>query len=224
MNNVNTGSTPQGRGELPQQAAVKQSAEVGLSIQVVLLLVVGLFFFLVGLLLIGVFAGALPYSEDSTIGLILVLIALYTLTTSETPFGEVRLSWFVVIISVVLGMLGTLSIFFPGGALSPLVGILVFGALVIGGIVNLVRLFTSEERAKAWMKIGGILRHLTIAASVVYVLEIIVGVGSLFFVIKTNPLWILVIVIFGVSFFYLAWCVHKVNRQYRPEETKTPGT
>jgi hypothetical protein len=51
-----------------------------------------------------------------------------------------------------------------------------------------------------------------------------VGVGSVFLVIKTNPLWLLVIVIFGVSFFYLAWCVHKVNRQYRPEETKTPGT
>jgi len=221
---VNNASTPQSPvGQPQQQAAVKQSAEVGLSIQVVLLLVMGLFFFLAGLLLIGVFVRALPYSEDSTAGLLLVLIALYTLTTSETPFGEARLTWSVVIISVVLGVIGILGIFFPGGAISLLVAILVIAAFVIGGIVNLVRLLTSEEGAKAWMKIGGILRQLTIAAGVVYVLEIIVGIGSLFLVIKTNPLWILVIVIFGISFFYLAWCVQKVNRQYRPELTKTPG-
>ena len=221
MNNASTPQSPVGQPQ--QQAAVKQSAEVGLSIQVVLLLVMGLFFFLAGLLLIGVFVRALPYSEDSTAGLLLVLIALYTLTTSETPFGEARLTWSVVIISVVLGVIGILGIFFPGGAISLLVAILVIAAFVIGGIVNLVRLLTSEEGAKAWMKIGGILRQLTIAAGVVYVLEIIVGIGSLFLVIKTNPLWILVIVIFGISFFYLAWCVQKVNRQYRPELTKTPG-
>lgn len=220
MNNASTPQSPAGQ----PQAAVKQRAEVGLSIQVVLLLVMGLFFVLLGLVLIFVLARMLPYSEDSTAGLLLVLIALYTLTTSETPFGEVRLTWSLVIISLVLGVIGILGVFFPGGALSLLVAGLVIAAFVIGGIVNLVRLFTSEERAKTWMKIGGMLRQLTIAAGVVYVLEIIVGVGSLFLVIKTNPLWLLVIMIFGISFFYLAWCVQKVNRQYRPELTRTPGT
>ena len=63
------------------------------------------------------------------------------------------------------------------------------------------------------MKVGGILRQLTIALGVVYVLEIIVGVGSFVPIIKTNPLWALVVVIFGASFFYAAWCVQNANRQ-----------
>jgi len=194
---VNNASTPQSPVGQPQPAVAKRSGEVGLSIQVVLLIIMGLFFVLIGLVSIGVFLGALPYSENSTIALLLVLIALYSLTTGESPFGEPRVTWSTVTISLVLG--------------------------VIGGIAELVRLFTSEKRAKAWMKIGGVLRQLTIAAGIVYALEIITGVGGLFFVIKTNPLWLLVIVIFGISFFYLAWCIQKVNRQYRPELTKTPG-
>jgi hypothetical protein len=223
--NLNNTSAQQGpKGQPQQQAAVKQSAEVGLSIEVVLLLVVGLFFFLLGLLLIGAFAGVLPYSEDSTAGFILVLVSLHTVTMGKTPLGDFRRSWFVVIIGLILGALGTLSIFFPGGALSGLVGILAALALAVGGTVLLVQLFTSEEKAKTWMKVGGILLQLTIALGVVYVLEIIAGVGSFVPVIKTNPLWALVVVIFGASFFYAARCVQKVNRQYRPEEAKTPGT
>ena len=220
MNNASTPQSPVGQ---PQPAVAKRSGEVGLSIQVVLLIIMGLFFVLIGLVSIGVFLGALPYSENSTIALLLVLIALYSLTTGESPFGEPRVTWSTVTISLVLGVIGVLGVFFPGGAVSLLVGILVFFVFVIGGIAELVRLFTSEKRAKAWMKIGGVLRQLTIAAGIVYALEIITGVGGLFFVIKTNPLWLLVIVIFGISFFYLAWCIQKVNRQYRPELTKTPG-
>lgn len=220
---MNNGNIHLVQGQQKQKTYVKMREEADLSIEVVLLLVVGLFFFLLGLLLIGAFAGALLYSEDSTAGFILVLVSLYTITMGKTPLGDVRRSWFVVIIGVILGVLGTLSIFFPGGALSALVRILAALALAIGGIVLLVQLFTSEEKAKTWMKVGGILRQLTIALGVVYVLEIIVGVGSFVPIIKTNPLWALVVVIFGASFFYAAWCVQNANRQYRPEETKTPG-
>ncbi len=220
---MNNTSTPQSPGGQPQPAAVKQSGEVGLSIQVVLLIIMGLFFVLIGLVSIGVFLGGLPYNENSTTALLLVLIALYGLTTGESPFGEPRVTWGTVIICVVLGVIGVLGVFFPGGYLALLVGILIFLFFVIGGIAELVRLFTSEKRAKAWMKTGGILRQLTIATAIVYILEIITGVGSLSLVIKTNPLWLLVIVIFGISFFYLAWCIQKVNRKYRPELTKTPS-
>lgn len=207
-----------------QTAPTKQRAEVGLSIEVVLLLVVGLFFFLLGLLLIGIYVGSLPYSQDSTAGFILVLASLYTITMGKTPLGDVRRSWFVVIIGIILAVLGTLSIFFPGGALSVLARILAALVLAIGGIVSLVQLFTSAEEAKMWMKVGGTLRQLTIALGVMFGLEIIVGVGSFVPVIATNPLWALVVVIFGASFFYAASCVQKVNRQYHPEETKTPGS
>ena len=133
MNSGDTQQVPEGQQK--QKTYVKMREEADLSIEVVLLLVVGLFFFLLGLLLIGAFAGALLYSEDGTGWFILVLVSLYTITMGKTPLGDVRRSWFVVIIGVILGVLGTLSIFFPGGALSALVRILAALALAIGGIV-----------------------------------------------------------------------------------------
>jgi hypothetical protein len=221
MNRVN-GSTQQGSdGQTRRPAAVQQDAGVGLSIEVVLTVVDGLFFLLLGLLLIGIYQGLLPYSEDSTAGFVLVLAALQTITIGRTPIGDVRRSWFIVVAGVVLGELGTLSIFFPGGVQSEFVRVLAGLVLSVGGILGLVRLFTSEELAKTWMKVGGILRQLTVALAVMYLLEALVGVGSFISVIKTHPLWALVVIIFGISLFYVARCIQRANRQYRPEETKT---
>ena len=64
MNSGDTQQVPEGQQK--QKTYVKMREEADLSIEVVLLLVVGLFFFLLGLLLIGAFAGALLYSEDGS--------------------------------------------------------------------------------------------------------------------------------------------------------------
>jgi hypothetical protein len=185
-----------------------------------LLFVVGLFFFLLGLLLIGIYAGAIPYSEASTGGFILVLASLQTITMGRTPLGDVRRSWFVVTLGIVLAVLGTLSIFFPWGAHSALVRVLAALTLAIGGIVLLVQLVTAEEGAKTWLRAGGILRQLAIVLGVVFVLEALVGIGSFVPVVATSRLWALVVLAFGASLLYASWCVQKVNRLYRPEETK----
>jgi hypothetical protein len=182
--------------------------------------IVGLFFFLLGLLLIGIYGGAFPYSEASTAGFILVLASLQTITMGRTPFGDVRRSWFVVTIGIVLGVLGTLSIFFPSGAHSVLARWLAALTLAIGGITLLVRLVTSEEGAKTWLRVGGILRQLAVVLGVVYVLEALVGIGSFIPFVATNKLWALVVLALGASLLYASWCVQKVNRLYRPEETK----
>jgi hypothetical protein len=181
---------------------------------------VGLFFFLLGLLLTGIYAGALPYSEASTAGFILVLASLQTITMGRTPLGDVRRSWFVVTAGIVLGVLGTLSIFFPGGAHSVLVRWLAALTLAIGGITLLMHLVTSEEGAKTWLRVGGMLRRLAVVLGVVFVLEALVGIGSFIPLVATNKLWALLVLAFGASLLYASWCVQKVNRLYRPEETK----
>jgi len=182
--------------------------------------VVGLFFFLLGLLLIGIYAGALPYSEASTAGFVLVLASLQTITMGRTPFGDVRRSWFVVTVGIVLGVLGTLSIFFPSGAHSVFVRWLAALTLAIGGVTLLVHLITSEEGAKTWLRVGGILRQLAVALGVVFVLEAVVGIGSFIPVVATNRLWALMVLAFGASLLYASRCVQKVNRLYRPKETE----
>jgi hypothetical protein len=150
----------------------------------------------------------------------------------KTPFGDLRRSWILVIVGIAFAMLGSLAIFIPG-SLTVLVSILTTVILVVGGILLLVQLFISEEKAKTWMKVPGILQQLTIACGVVYVLEILVGIFSLSGVVvgnrvlvpgnPTGPLVAVLLLIFGISFFYLTWCIQKATRLYPPEETKNPA-
>jgi hypothetical protein len=225
MNNENAQQDPEGQQE--QTAHAKQRGEVDLSIEVVLLLVFGLFFVLYGLLLFLINTGALPYSPDSTDGLFLVLVSLQIITMGKTPFGDLRRSWILVIIGIALATLGCLAIFIPG-SLTVLVRILAGVILVVGGISLLVQLFISEDKAKTWKKVGGILRQLTIAAGIVYVLEVLVGIIALVGVIvlvpgiTAGPLVAVLLLIFGISIFYLAWCIQKATTLYRPEETRNP--
>jgi len=230
MNNENTQRDPAGQQE--QQAFVKQRAEVDLSIEEVLLLVFGVFFFLYGLLLFPVLKGALRYSMDSADGLFLVIVSLQVITMGKTPFGDLRRSWILVIVGIALAMLGSLAIFTPGSLTVP-VSILTTVILVVGGVSLLVQLFISEEKAKTWMKVPGILQQLTIACGLVYVLEILVGIFSLSGVVVGNrvlvpgnpagPLVAVLLLIFGLSLFYLTWCIQKATRSYRPKETKNPA-
>jgi hypothetical protein len=227
VNNENTQRDPAGQQE--QQAFVKQRAEVDLSIEEVLLLVFGVFFVLYGLLLFPVLTGALRYSLDSADGLFLVIVSLQVITMGKTPFGDLRRSWILVIVGIASAMLGSLAIFIPGSLTVP-VSILTTVILVVGGISLLVQLFISEEKAKTWMKVPGILQHLTIACGLVYVLEILVGILTLMGVVVGNvvivpgnpagPLVPVLLLIFGISFFYLTWCVQKATRLYRPEAQK----
>jgi hypothetical protein len=73
MSNGNTQQGPTGQQQL--QTYAKKRAEVDLSIDVVILLVGGVFFLLSGLLLFPISTGALPYSKDSMYGLFVVLIS-----------------------------------------------------------------------------------------------------------------------------------------------------
>ena len=227
MNNENAQWDPVGQQE--QQAFLKQRGEVGLSIEEVLLLVFGVFFVLYGLLLFPVLTGALRYSLDSADGLFLVIVSLQVITMGKTPFGDLRRSWILVIVGIALAMLGSLDIFTPGSLTVP-VSILTGVILVVGGVSQLVQLFISEEKAKTWLKVPGILQHLTIACGVVWVLGVLLGILTLSGVVAGNvvlvpgnpagPLVAVLLLSFGLSFFYLTWCIQKVTRSYPPQETK----
>ncbi len=192
--------------------------ESDLSMEVVLLIVLGVFMFLLGLLLFKISTGELPYTPDSTYGLFLVIVSFQIITMGKTPFGDLNRSWALIIMGVLAAILGMVSCFIPG-YLSELVRILVGIILFTGGIALLIQLFLSKEKAKSWIKIPGILRQLIVACALVYGITIISGLITLIPGITTNLQTAMVLIIYGVSFFYLAWCIQKVSRIY-PEEEK----
>ncbi|KAF5042055.1 hypothetical protein DSECCO2_516590 [anaerobic digester metagenome] len=194
-------------------------AESDLSLEVVILLVFGVFMLIFGLLLFRIHTGELPYSPDSTYGLFLVIVAFQIITMGKTPFGDLRRSWPIIIIGISTAVIGMLACFVPG-PVSALVRSLVGVLLFAGGIALLLQLFFSAEKARIWLKVPGILRQLTLACILVYVMSIILGMVTLLPGITTDRETAVLLIVYGISFFYLSWCIQKVSRVYPPSETK----
>lgn len=202
--------------------------EFDFTLEAVILLILGIFMVIFGILLFKIQAGELPYTPDSTYGLFLVLIALQVITIGKTPFGEVRRTWLVIILGIIAGILGMTACFIPG-ALSSVIRDLVGLLLVTGGIALLLQLFLVKEKAALWIRIPGILRHLTFACGLVYLLAVILGLVTLMPGLTTNTVTAILLIADGISLFYLAWSIQNVSKLYpgteaRPAVRVPPGT
>ena len=197
--------------------------EFDFTIEAVILLVLSAFMLLFGMLLFAIHTGALPYTPDSTYGLFLVIVSLQVITMGKTPFGDVRRSWLVIIIGITAAVIGMGACFVPG-ALTVLVRILVGVLLVAGGAVLLAQLVLRREKAAAWLKIPGILRHLTLACALVYIMAILLGLVTLLPAITTDTLTSILLIIDGACLFYLAWSIQALEKVYpRKTEPKEPA-
>ena len=217
MENMNL--QPDSPAQQQSQPYIASRAEIDLSIEVVLLIVGGLFFLLFGVLLFLIDKGMLPYSEGSMYGLFVVLISMQIITMGKTPFGDVLRSWLVVIIGLLAAMLGTLAIFYPeylGTTIRIIAGLIV----LITGALGLLQLFTAKDKARIWLKAPGILRQLTVACALVYSIEIILGIITLLPGIMPDRITAVLLVIFGASVFFLAWCIHVASHQYSSSSAK----
>ncbi|MCK9151048.1 DUF308 domain-containing protein [Methanobacterium alcaliphilum] len=202
-----------------KQKYIKMREESDLSLEVILIIVLGVFMFLFGSLLFKIHMGDLAYNPDSTYGLFLVIVSFQIITMGKTPFGDLSRSWAIIIIGVLAAVLGMVSCFIPG-YLSELVRILVGLILFTGGIALMLQLFFSKEKAKLWIKVPGILKQLIVACALVYGITIIGGLITLIPGITTDPQTAVILIIYGISFFYLAWCIQKATRIYPEEEKK----
>jgi len=99
------------------------------------------------------------------------------------------------------------------------VGIVLFA----GGITLFLQLFFAKERARTWLVSGGVLQQLTIACAITYILTIFIGVISLFPVTTTDKRTAVLLIAYGLSFFYLSRCIWKVRQVYGAESvTENP--
>ncbi|MHC1729485.1 MAG: hypothetical protein AB9866_26360 [Syntrophobacteraceae bacterium] len=193
--------------------SAKISEEFDISTEVVILLIFGVFMSLFGLLLFRIQAGELPYNRDSMYGLFLFLVSIQTITIGKTPFGDLCRSWILILIGISTAVIGMIACFIPGPLTEP-IRILVGLLLAPGGAALLFQLFASKEKAKTWMNAPGLLRQMTLAAGLVYVLSVISGLVTLLPGIIANSHTAVLLIIYGISFFYLAWIVREVRGRY----------
>ena len=197
-----------------------------LSLEIIILLIFGLFMALFGLLLPGIQRGALPYAPDSTHGLFLVLLAFQAITLGKTPFGDFRRSWLLVALGTGAAVAGMMGCFIPGLLREPL-RLLVGFLLTSGGLTLLLGLLISRDKARLWLRGPAPLRHLTLAAGLVYALTLVAGLVTLLPGLSPPPYTAILLLACGASFFYLAGCLREVRRRYPtripPRSAKAPG-
>jgi len=196
---------------------IKNESE--LSLEVVILLILGIFMLLFGILLFSIHTGDLPYSPDSMYGLLLVLVSFQIITMGKTPFGDLRRSWAVIIIGICTAVLGMIACFIPG-FVTDLVRILVGIMLLAGGVALL---FISEEKAKKWVHIPGIVRRLIVACGLVYLISILLGIVTLVPGIITDQETAMLLILYGISILHLSWCIQHANRIYPGEVVSAGG-
>ncbi|WP_225353835.1 hypothetical protein [Methanolacinia petrolearia] len=190
-----------------------------LSFEVVILFIFGIFMLIFGTLLFRIHTGELPYTPDSTYGLFLVIVSLQIIALGRTPFGDIRRSWIVIIIGVCTTAAGMIACFIPG-YLSDFVRILAGLMLFFGGISLLLQLFLADGKAKRWLAVPGVLRHLTLACALVYIISAILGIITLLPGIAEDTLTAAILLVYGVCIFYLSFCLHRTNTIYPQEEEK----
>lgn len=184
-----------------------------LTLDSVVLLVLGMFLLIFGLLQPGILTGAIPYNPDSSYGLLLVILSLQMLTLGKTPVGTVRRSWLVVLMGIGLSVPGTIACFIPGflgGGIRELVGMI----MTAGGIILFLQLSGSRGKAVRWFRISRSLRHLTVACGLVYLAETFFGLITLFPGNLSEPYLAPVSIVFGLTLFYLSGSLQLVSQEY----------
>jgi len=104
-----------------------------------MILLMAVFMLLLGVLLIPVNLGLLPFSGSAQLGLMMVIFAVQMLASGATPIGPFPRSWLMIVFGFLFAALGIVSCIVP----EILVSLLTFlvGALnILGGVIMLVKI------------------------------------------------------------------------------------
>ncbi len=188
-----------------------------LPLEVVILLVGGTALVIIGLLLFPASAGTLPSYENGLYGLFLVIFAFQMITLGRTPFGDMRGSGPLLAVGIAIAAVGIVTCFIPIATRVP--RMLLFLCFGPGGLLLFLQMCLAKNKLQAWLKYGGILRHLIPACSAVYVLSMLMALLLLRHGLLTTPVSAVVTLSYGLAVLYLAAVLSKVYRRY-PEAGK----
>jgi len=162
------------------EAEKRPAGAVALTTDQALLMLTGVFMLLLGLLLVPVGLGLLPFSGSAQLGLLMVIFAVQMLASGSTPLGPFPRSWLVVGFGLLFAALGIVSCIIPEilvPALTVLVGVL----NILGGVISLSKMRASRTGNAAGPRdpLPPLLARLFTAQLTMNLLTIMFGVSML---------------------------------------------
>jgi hypothetical protein len=189
------------------------------------LLLTGLFMILLGVLLVPVSFGKLPFSGSAQLGLLMVIFAIQMLAFGNTPLGAFPRSWIMIFLGFLFGGLGIASCILPGVLVAPLT-VLVGGLNVLGGSINLLKLWIPFLGAKTTAKtpLPKILLHLYSTQTAMNLLSILFGTSMFFSGLLPGYVIGVVLAGNGGALLYLLRLILLIEEMKRSEEvSQTEG-
>lgn len=162
------------------EAEQRCKGDVDLSTDQSLILLMGIFMLLLGVLLIPVNLGMLPFSGSAQLGLLMVIFAVQMLATGSTPIGPYFRSWLIILFGLLFAALGIVSCIIPEilvSTLTVLVGVL----NILGGVMTLWKICMPRlsKTAEAGGPVAPVLGRLFAAQLTLNLLTILFGASML---------------------------------------------
>ncbi len=118
------------------EAVQEPKGELDLPIERAMILLTGVFMVILGVLLVPVNLGKLPFSGSAQLGLLMVIMAIQILATGASPIGSFPRTWLMIIIGLVFVALGATSCIIPWVLVAPLT-LLIGCTNILGGVLKL---------------------------------------------------------------------------------------
>lgn len=162
------------------EAAKNPIGDIKLSIEQTMILFTSIFMIIIGVLLIPVNLGMLPFSSSAQLGILMVIFAIQMLAFGNTPIGPFPRTWLMIGLGILFAVLGAISCIIPGilvSVLTILVGIL----NILGGIIALTKMLPkgSKQKTEPREPIPPILKKLFATQLTLNLLQILFGTSML---------------------------------------------
>ncbi|MCW1713505.1 MULTISPECIES: hypothetical protein [Synergistaceae] len=193
-------------------AAKRPPGGISLSDDRAVILITGIFMVLLGLLLIPVTFGLLPFSGSAQLGLLVVIMSIQMTAFGNTPLRSFTRTWPLVFLGLLFASMGIISCIVPGIMLPWLTLIIAF-LNIGGGAIPLVKMLTSlfsgEQKKTAQMP--PVITKLLITQTTLNTLSIIFGTSMLIRNLIPGPVIGIVLTANGAVLLYLLSLLSKID-------------
>jgi hypothetical protein len=192
----------------PQSFALLREAALPLSQAILILL--GLLLSCLGLLLVPVSLGLLPFSADGQLGLLLTVMAIQILALGETPLGQFRRSWLLIVIGLGFAAAGVFSAIVPGLLTKALQSLLGLMNLLSGGVSLVKQQLPRRGQSPPPAEVPVLVRALTTTQTALNCVAIGFGVSVLMPGLVPGPVTAAILVLNGLLLFVLAFILGRL--------------
>lgn len=185
---------------------------ISLSDERAVILITGIFMVLLGLLLIPVTFGLLPFSGSAQLGLLVVIMSIQMTAFGNTPLRSFTRTWPFVFLGLIFASMGIVSCIVPG-VMVPLLTLIIALLNIAGGAIPLVKMLASMpgERHGETAPVPSVITKLLITQTTLNTLSIIFGTSMLIRNLIPGPVIGIVLTANGAVLLYLLSLLSKID-------------